>query len=661
LWNLKTSLAGLELCCARVVLGTESAMAELGDDRMQGRTQSVSDAALVPVCWPVPSVKGIIVNSLKARLAAIRALIGRFHKRDIILHGGTIRSHSEAGEEGAAAAERKIHTCIVCGAKFAAARDSEGCPVCMLRRAVSQSRTTESLELSSSPKESAVMVEQGPTSGEFDNYELMLDKRGSPIELGRGGMGVTYKAFDVNLRVPVTLKVISEKYVGDKLVRLRFLREARAAASVRHLNIASVFHLGKRGQEYFYAMEFVDGETLERVIRRAGKMELELALEITSQVAAGLSAVQKRNLVHRDIKPSNIMVCQEEDGRVTVKIIDLGLAKIVMASKPDAGSSFPGGFVGTAEFASPEQFTGVGVDIRSDLYSFGVTLWYMLTGEVPFRGGLTELMHQHLYAPLPLERLKAVPRPVVDLVRKLLEKDPIRRFQSAGELMQATLRLAGQLNGARMDKHPDVEINIHQQPKAKQMRLPQARPVKRSIAVLPFENLSDTGGDKHFADGVQDEILSNLAKVSRLNVISRTSVRSCELREAGNIRAVGELLSVGNVVEGTVRRNGNRVRITVRLVNAETDKALWSESYDRDLTDILAVQTEIGQAVASELSRRLMPRQRKAIDGQHNEAEVFSNFLGTLFYGVVVGDSANFSWSLLFLCLALLLAFPLPV
>src|SRR5208337_3039919 len=207
------------------------------------------------------------------------------------------------------------------------------------------------------------------------NYELILDADGRPIELGRGAMGVTYKAFDINLRCPVTLKVITERYLGDESARLRFLREARAAASLRHPNVASVFHLGRTGRNYFYAMEFVEGETLEKLIKRSGRLEAKLALEIATQVAGGLAAVHKQKLVHRDIKPSNIMVSLEEGGAVTAKIIDLGLAKAANESGAQTAISTPGAFTGTPEFASPEQFAGVQVDIRSDLYSLGATLW----------------------------------------------------------------------------------------------------------------------------------------------------------------------------------------------------------------------------------------------------------------------------------------------
>src|SRR5260221_13688858 len=232
-------------------------------------------------------------------------------------------------------------------------------------------------------------------------------------------MGVTYKAFDVELQCPVTLKVISERYRGDESVRLRFLRDARAAAKLRHSNVASVLQLGKSAGNYFYAMEFVEGETAESLIRRWGRLEVKLALEIATQVTAGLAAVHKQKLVHRDIKPSNIMVSLEEGGAVTAKIIDLGLAKPAADAPAEAAISTPGAFAGTPEFASPEQFAGVGVDIRSDLYSLGVTLWEMLTGRTPFRGSASEVMYQHQRTPLPLEQLRAVPQPVVVLLEVL--------------------------------------------------------------------------------------------------------------------------------------------------------------------------------------------------------------------------------------------------
>ena len=258
----------------------------------------------------------------------------------------------------------------------------EFCPVCMLRKGLAGGVESgeSSTEVTLKPRTSEHPAHR------FEHYELVTDEDGKPIELGRGAMGVTYKGFDVDLHCPVTLKVISERYLGDESTRLRFLREARAAARLRHSNVASVLHLGRTENGYFYAMEFVEGETLENLIKRSGRLDVKLALEIATQVAAGLAAVYEQHLVHRDIKPTNIMVRLKDEGGVTAKIIDLGLAKTLDESASETGISSPGTFVGTPEFASPEQFAGVGVDIRSDLYSLGVTLWAMLIGQVPFRG-----------------------------------------------------------------------------------------------------------------------------------------------------------------------------------------------------------------------------------------------------------------------------------
>jgi len=225
--------------------------------------------------------------------------------------------------------------------------------------------------------------------------------------------------------------------------------ESPALASVRHPNVASVFHLGRTGDNYFYAMEFVEGETLENLIKRSGRLDVKLALEIAAQVAAGLAAVHEQHLVHRDIKPTNIMVKLKEGGGVTAKIIDLGLAKTLDESASEAGISSPGAFAGTPEFASPEQFAGVGVDIRSDLYSLGVTLWEMVTGHVMFRGSPAEVMYQHQHAQLPVEQLEGVPQPVVALFEALLDKDPARRFQDPTELLKAVPTVTGALKARR--------------------------------------------------------------------------------------------------------------------------------------------------------------------------------------------------------------------
>ena len=335
-------------------------------------------------------------------------------------------------------------TCPSCGNELSGA--TEFCPVCLLRKALAGG--VESGE--SSASEEAVKPTPEQAAQRFEHYELVTGGDGKPVELGRGAMGVTYKAVDVDLHCPVTLKVISERYLGDESARLRFLREARAAASVRHPNVASVFHLGRTGRELLLRDGVCGGETLENLIRRSGRLEVKLALEIATQVAAGLAAVHKQKLVHRDIKPSNIMVSLEEGDAVNGEDHRPWAGE---DGQPNPGSeaaiSMPGAFAGTPEFASPEQFAGVGVDIRSDLYSLGVVLWEMVTGHAVFRGSPAEVMYQHQHAPLPLELLEAVPQPVVVLLKVLLEKDPARRFQNPAELLKAIPTIAGAIDARR--------------------------------------------------------------------------------------------------------------------------------------------------------------------------------------------------------------------
>ena len=379
--------------------------------------------------------------------------------------------------------EREIRTCTICGAKFSAPTENESCPVCLLRGA--RGEAVESEE-----QVSKKVIEQALTSQRFEHYELVLDSDGRPLELGRGAMGITYKAVDVDLQCPVTLKVIGEKYLGEESARVRFLREARAAASVRHSNVASVFHLGRKGRDYFYAMEFVEGETLDQLIKRLGRLEVKLALEITRQVASGLAAVHKKKLVHRDIKPSNIMVSWEEEGAVTAKIIDLGLAKIIDEAGAQTTISASGAFAGTPEFASPEQIIGGEVDIRSDLYSLGISLWQMLTGAVPFGGPIAVVMAQHQHAALPLEKLHGLPESVVSFIEVLLDKDPAQRFQTPAELLKALAPVIDVLEEGRTIPFQGSAHMRDKQPTSIARKGQAPGPEKISIARLPV-----TGGD----------------------------------------------------------------------------------------------------------------------------------------------------------------------
>jgi serine/threonine protein kinase len=249
--------------------------------------------------------------------------------------------------------------CPVCNTLFP--DSSEWCPVCALRAALRNEAPGN--DPIGEPTLSLSELQ-------LDHYEIVTGEDGTPLELGRGAMGVTYKAVDINLRRPVALKVVNARLVCNESANQRLVREARAAASLRHPNVASVFHLGTSGESYFYAMEFVDGESLDKIIQRSRRLDPSTALKVTALVAAGLEEIDKQDLVHRDIKPSNIMVSLHGDNIANAKIIDLGLAKGTAADNDSISEiSTQWTFVGTPQYASPEQFAGVGADIRSDLYS----------------------------------------------------------------------------------------------------------------------------------------------------------------------------------------------------------------------------------------------------------------------------------------------------
>lgn len=278
----------------------------------------------------------------------------------------------------------------------------------------------------------------------FQHYQVLKRPDGALWELGRGAMGITYKAFDTNLRCDVALKVINALHLNSETARARFLREARAAAGLRHRNVASVYHLGNDDQSFFYAMEFVDGETVECLVKETGPMPPADALQIVVQIARALGAAAKQNLVHRDIKPANIMVTREDDEeeQFVVKVIDFGLARPALGGEGSAHITM-GGFVGTPQFASPEQLEEKDLDARSDIYSLGVTLWFMIAGRPPFTGPLGSVFIQQLTKEPPWAQLEGTPEPVKALLAAMLEKEPDKRPQTPVELrrqVEACLR-----------------------------------------------------------------------------------------------------------------------------------------------------------------------------------------------------------------------------
>jgi serine/threonine-protein kinase len=472
------------------------------------------------------------------------------------------------------------------------------------------------------PKSAGDRVISGPLR--YAHFEIETDDNGLPVILGAGAMAVTYRARDTILNSIVALKVIGRKLAENPTARARFLREARAAAKIHHPNVARVSHYGEQDGECFYAMELVEGETLEARVQRDGPLSLPLALEVIQQTARGLAAAEVCGVVHRDIKPSNLMIESVASGEELVKIIDYGVAKVVAS---DSTAQTQAGFIGTPAFASPEQFDEAGqqqIDARSDIYSLGATLWYLLTGRVPFLSGSMEEIRAKQKA-LPVEELRRLhlPGQVVSLLKSMLAPDPKDRPQSARELLAALHRCCARFNPeARVRRRRTLMIESllvlaivaialgswwyqHSQSLATR---------DRSIAVLPFENLSSDKENAFFTDGVQDEILTNLAKIADLKVISRTSVMQYKSGVARNLRKIGDELGVAHVVEGSLQRAGNKVRVNAQLIDAHNDAHLWGQTYDRDLADVFAIQSEIAKAIADQLQAKLSPNEKKAIE-----------------------------------------------
>ena len=481
-----------------------------------------------------------------------------------------------------------------------------------------------------------------PASLVFGDFEVEQRPDGFHWELGHGAMGVTYLAMDKVLRRRVALKVIDVPAAarGSQTMRDRFLREARAAAALRHPNVAAVFQFGASSDasHCYYAMELVEGETLEARIRRDDPLTAKQALEIAIQITRALMAAAAQGLIHRDLKPGNIMLtrCDTDTAEPEVKVIDFGLAKAIADTGGETDLTH-GEFVGTPNFASPEQFGSGRVDARSDIYSLGATLWFALTGLAPHSGRtIEEIRDRQTRDDLPVEQLVArkVPEPIIKLLRCTLAADPSKRPASARELMEALgscrRKIAHRIGvfykltaliavvaivvttllmlRANRQKITSASVSSIAPSASALTALPG-----KSIAVLPFENLSKNEENAFFAGGVQDEILTDLAKVADLKVISRTSVMKYKSDLERNLREIANTLGVSHVVEGSVQRAGDRVRVNVQLIDARNDTHVWAEHYDRDFADIFAIQSEIAQRIVNQLRAKLSPAEKAAI------------------------------------------------
>jgi serine/threonine protein kinase/tetratricopeptide (TPR) repeat protein len=462
----------------------------------------------------------------------------------------------------------------------------------------------------------------------YDHFEVKVGADGFPIELGAGAMAITYRARDTVLNSVVALKVIDRTVAQNPGARSRFLREARTAAQIHHPNVARVSHYGEQDGECFYVMELVEGETLETRVRRDGPMPLALALEVIEQAARALAAAEVCGVVHRDIKPSNIMLESDAAGALVVKVIDYGIAKVMAAEAERGADQTRTGFIGTPAFASPEQFAPSGqnrIDTRSDIYSLGVTFWYLLSGRVPFVGGTLEDIHARQEEPVPVERLKGlhVPTRCVALLKSMLAPDPKDRPQSARQLLSAVHRCSTKFSTEARSRRrrstlaavgatlliPAIALGAWLFQRSK-----SSAEMERSIAVLPFENLSANGEDTYFTVGMQDEITGDLAKLAGMKVIGNQSTRSYPPDKERNLNAIGRDLGVRHLLEGTVSRDHDQMRVALHLVDLRDSGRPWTETYERPMKDVFALQSEITQAVAARLKARLSPNETVALN-----------------------------------------------
>jgi non-specific serine/threonine protein kinase len=438
-------------------------------------------------------------------------------------------------------------------------------------------------------------------------------------KLGGGGMGVVYKAKDTRLGRSVALKFLPEDISHDAQTIERFRREARAASLLNHPNICTVYDIGEFEGRPFIAMELLEGQTLKH--RITGKpIEVSELLEIGIQVSDGLAVAHSKGIVHRDIKPANIFLVE----RGQAKILDFGLAKLTTVVKAAAESigagsdrtqshvlndeqlTSPGSAMGTIAYMSPEQARGEELDARSDLISLGVVLYEMATGSVPFGGATSAIIFDGILhsAPASAKQLNSrLPLAFDTILGKTLEKDPSLRCQTAAELGADLKRLKRDLESTR---RPSTE-------KTSSSSGAQAIPAQqKSVAVLYFENQSGQKEDEYFRDGITEDIVTELSKIAKLEIFPRSEMLAFRDKPV-TAQQVGQQLGAAYVLEGSIRRSGNRVRITAQLVEASTRHSVWAERYDRQLEDVFAIQEEIARSIAQALRITLTPQEERVI------------------------------------------------
>jgi len=451
-------------------------------------------------------------------------------------------------------------------------------------------------------------------------------------KLGEGGMGVVYKAEDTKLKRMVALKFLPPELTRDPEAKERFLHEAQAAAALEHQNICNIYEIDESEEQIFIVMSCFEGQTLREKID-AGPLKIDEALKIAAQAAEGLQAAHEKGIVHRDIKSANIMVT----GKRQTKIMDFGLAKL----KGQTKITKEGTTLGTAAYMSPEQAQGADVDHRTDIWSLGVVLYEMITGQLPFKGEyeqavLYSIMNEE---PEPLTALRtAVPMELERIVNKILAKDPSERYQHADDLMVDLRKLRKQTEPAMIATTRSIPIEAPGKSskiyfitgalmlaviivvgeyfffKGKQETgKPVSEPVeisetkwKNSIAVLPFADLSPQKNQEYFCDGMTDDIITKLTRFGELKVISRTSVMRYK-NTTKDIKDIGKELGVGTILEGSIRKEKDNIRVTAQLINIRDGFHLWADKFDRKLESVFDVQDEVSKAIAEALQVRLSP------------------------------------------------------
>jgi serine/threonine protein kinase/Flp pilus assembly protein TadD len=444
---------------------------------------------------------------------------------------------------------------------------------------------------------------------------LTVSTRLGPYEilapLGSGGMGEVYRARDTRLERDVAIKVLHERFAQDHAALARFHREAKAVAALSHPSIVAIYDLGTEQHIHYVVMELLEGQTLGRRLK-ASPLDWRGALDIAIPAADGMAAAHGRGIIHRDVKPENIFLTTGGG----VKILDFGLARLESKGPtlgPGSSATItletqPGMLLGTVSYMAPEQVRGQPADARSDVFAFGCVLYEMVAGRRPFAGETgADVMVAILHDPPPVlsESGRNRPAEMDRVIARCLEKDPARRFPSGRELA-AVLRAIGR---------PGVSEDSDNQRAADTIITPHAVGHRRpaSIAVLPFVNMSPDPENEYFSDGLAEELINALAKLEGLRVASRTSAFAFK-GKSDDIRKIGQLLNVSTVLEGSVRKANNRLRIQAKLVNVADGYHLWSESYDRQLEDVFAIQDEIAQSIVKALRVFLTEKDKRALE-----------------------------------------------